>query len=138
MRRSLYNLAHAVISVNAATISSNTTTTGTGVDLHANLDHAQSALVLVQSGTLTDGSYAVTLEESADNSTFNTVAAPDLQGTAPTYASTDDNKMTVLGYVGSKRYLRVKIVSTSVTSGGVMSAVIVRGFPRRQPITHTP
>lgn len=136
MRDSLYHLARAKVTLTVAT-RTNATATGTAVDLHENLDASRSALVVVFTGTMTDGSVAVTLEESADNSAWTTVAAPDLQGTAPTIAATDDDKVFELGYVGSKRYLRVKAVTTGATSGGTFGAVIVRGFPRRTPISHT-
>ncbi|MBP2583393.1 hypothetical protein J3A78_003871 [Streptomyces sp. PvR006] len=136
MRPSLYNIARAKITLAQAT-RTNGTATGTTVDMHENLDASRSALIVVFTGTMTDGSVAVTLEESSDNSSWSTVAAPDLQGAAPTIASTDDDKVFELGYVGSKRYLRVKAVTTGATSGGTFGAVIVRGFPRRQPISHT-
>lgn len=136
MRQSLYNLARAKVTLTFST-RTNGTVSGTAVDLDENSDASRSALVVVFAGTLTDGSVAITLEESADNSTWNTVAAPDLQGTAPTVASTDDDKVFELGYVGSKRYLRVKAVTSGATSGGTFGAVIVRGFPRRTPISHS-
>lgn len=136
MRQSLYNLARAKVTLTFST-RTNGTVSGTAVDLDENSDASRSALVVVFTGTLTDGSVAITLEESADNSTWNTVAAPDLQGTAPTVASTDDDKVFELGYVGSKRYLRVKAVTSGATSGGAFGAVIVRGFPRRTPISHS-
>ncbi|MFD7978888.1 hypothetical protein [Streptomyces sp. NPDC059071] len=136
MRQSLYNLARAKVTL-AISTRTNGTATGTTVDLHENQDASRSALIVVFTGTMTDGSVAVTLEESADNSSWSTVAAPDLQGTAPTVASTDDDKVFELGYVGSKRYLRVKAVTSGATSGGTFGAVIVRGFPRRTPISHS-
>ena len=136
MRQSLYDVARAKVTL-AVAVRTNGTATGTAVDLHENLDASRSALIVVFAGTMTDGSVAVTLEESADNSAWSTVAAPDLQGTAPTVASTDDDKVFELGYVGSKRYLRVKAVTSGATSGGTFGAVIVRGYPRRTPISHS-
>jgi len=136
MRQSLYNLARAKVTLAIAT-RTNGTATGTTGDLHENRDASRSALAVVFTGTMTDGSVAVTLEESADNSAWTTVAAPDLQGTAPTIALTDDDTVFELGYVGSKRYVRVKAVTSAATAGGTFGAVIVRGFPRRTPISHS-
>jgi hypothetical protein len=136
LRTSLYSIARGKVGLTIST-RTNGTATGTGVDLNENNDNSRSALVVVLAGTMTDGSVAITLEESADNSTWSTVAAPDLQGTAPTIASTDDDKVFELGYVGSKRYLRVKAVTSAATSGGTFGAVIVRGIPRRTPISHS-
>lgn len=136
MRPSLYNLARAKVTLAIAT-RTNGTATGTAVDLHEHLDASRSAMAVVFAGTMTDGSVAITLEESADNSAWSTVAASDLQGTAPTVAATDDDKVFELGYVGHHRYLRIKAVTTGATSGGTFGAIIVRGFPRRTPISHT-
>lgn len=136
MRQSLYNLARAKLTL-AIAVRTNGTATGTAVDLHENKDASRSAFLVVVAGTMTDGSVAVTLEESDDNSAWSTVAAADLQGTAPTVASTNDDTIFELGYKGSKRYLRAVAVTTGATAGGTFGAVIVRGFPRRTPISHS-
>lgn len=136
MRHAMYNVARAEVTLAVAT-RTNGTATGTAVDLHENLDASESALAIIHAGTMTDGSVAVTLEHSDDNNTWATVTAPDLQGTAPTIASSDDDKLYELGYVGHKRYLRVKAVTTGSTDGGTFGATIVRGFVRRPPISRS-
>lgn len=136
MRTSLYNLARAKATL-AVAVRTNGTINGTSVDLHENKDACRSAMLIVHSGTVTDGSHAITLQESDDNSAWATVAAADLQGTAPTLTSTDDDVVRELGYLGSKRYLRAVATTSGATSGGTFGAVILRGFPRRRPISHT-
>jgi photosystem II stability/assembly factor-like uncharacterized protein len=136
MRQSLYNVARAKATL-AVALRTNGTVNGTTVDLHENKDAARSAMLIVHTGTITDGSHAITLQESDNGSSWATVAAADLQGSAPTVTSTDDDVLFELGYVGSKRYLRAVVVTSGATTGGTLGATIVRAFPRRTPIAHS-
>jgi len=122
--RDLYNRLSEAPSINPGAKTSSTT--GASVDLQG----YEGAVVIIAAGAWTDGSHAFSLEESADNATFSTVASGDLQGTLPTIAASGDgNKTYRVGYRGSKRYLRVKSTVTGATSGAVYGASIVRGFP---------
>ncbi|MFD4740956.1 hypothetical protein ACFWNQ_26840 [Streptomyces virginiae] len=136
MRSSLYGLARAQATITVAT-RTNGTVNGTTVDLHQNKDACRSAMLIVHTGTMTDGSHAVILQESDDNSAWGTVAAADLQGAAPTLVAADDDVVYELGYTGSKRYLRASVTTSGATSGGTFGATIVRAFPRRRPISHS-
>jgi photosystem II stability/assembly factor-like uncharacterized protein len=136
MRRTLYNIARAKATLAIASRTDGTVN-GTTVDLHENLDASRSAMLIVLGGAITDGSHAIVLQESDDGSAWSTVAAADLQGTAPTLTSTDDDALSEVGYLGSKRYLRAAVTTTGATTGGTFGAVILRGFPRRQPISHS-
>jgi hypothetical protein len=136
MRQSLYNSARAKLTLTVA-LRTNGTVNGSSVDLNENKDASRSAMLVVHTGTITDGSHAIVLQESDDNSSWATVAAADLQGTAPTIASTDDDAIFELGYKGSKRYLRASVTTSGATTGGTFGATIVRAFPRRTPIAHS-
>ncbi|MFJ3663154.1 hypothetical protein ACIPPM_22115 [Streptomyces sp. NPDC090119] len=136
MRQSLYTVARAKLTLPVA-LRTNGTVNGTTVDLHENKDASRSAMLVVHTGTITDGSHAVVLQESDDNATWSTVAAADLQGSAPTIASTDDDVLFELGYKGAKRYLRASVTTSGATSGGTFGATILRAFPRRTPIAHS-
>ncbi|MBA2951592.1 hypothetical protein [Streptomyces himalayensis] len=136
MRLSLYNNARAKATLTIA-LRTNGTINGTSVDLNENKDASRSAMLIVHSGTITDGSHAVILQESDDNSAWATVAAADLQGSAPTITSTDDDKIYELGYQGSKRYLRASVTTSGATTGGTFGAAIVRGVVRRPPISRS-
>ncbi|MFH9769012.1 hypothetical protein IFE09_11340 [Streptomyces microflavus] len=136
MKSSLYNIARAKISL-ATALRTNGTVNGTTVDLHENKDSSRSAMLIVLSGTITDGSHAITLQESDNNSAWSTVAAADLQGSAPTITDTADDRIYEVGYLGAKRYLRAVSTVSGATTGGTVSALILRGFPRRTPISHT-
>lgn len=113
-----------------------TTQTGTGVDLQG----FESATVVVYAGTLTDGTYAITLEESdALGSGYAACAAEDVidgdgDGTSlPTLAATDDNATVEIGYKGIKRFIRPVVTLAGITSGGAIGALVVRGRPRKAP-----
>jgi hypothetical protein len=136
MRQSLYNVARAKATL-AIALRTNGTVNGSTVDLNENKDASRSAMLIVHTGTITDGSHAVILQESDDNSAWNTVAAADLQGPAPTVTSTDDDVLFELGYKGSKRYLRASVTTSGATTGGTFGATIVRAFTRRTPIAHS-
>ena len=72
--RDLKNNVDVVKSIDPATYNSNQT--GTGVDLRGN----DSAMAVIQSGALTDGTHTPKLQESDDDSTYTDVAAADLEG----------------------------------------------------------
>lgn len=103
------------------------TANGTGVDL-ANKD---GAMVVFQVGTITDGTHTPKLQDSADNSTFADVAAADQVGTLAALASNVNQRVS---YIGTKRYIRAVSTVSGATTGGVYSALVVRGAPRKQPV----
>ncbi len=106
----------------ARTVSTN----GTGVDLAG--FHAVAAYVVA--GTITDGTHTPKLQESDDNTTFTDVAAGDLQGA---FVAITTNSVQEVGYIGSKRYVRVVVTVSGATTGGVYGAIIVRGLPYSMP-----
>ncbi|MFE2555973.1 hypothetical protein ACFXGT_08045 [Streptomyces sp. NPDC059352] len=120
------------LSIATRTASAN----GTGVDRAGGGAMFQDALVIVHTGTITDGTHAVDVQESDDNSSFTSVAASELQGTEPSIVAADDNKMYVVGYKGLKRYLRVAVTASGTTSGGVYGASVVLANPRTAPVVH--
>jgi hypothetical protein len=103
---------------------------GTGVDLQG----FESALIVIETGTITDGTHTIEVQESNDNSTFTAVADADLQGTEPAIGVSDDNAIYKIGYIGNKRYIRVAVTVSDATTGGVYGAMVVRGHGRHQPV----
>lgn len=99
---------------------------GTGVDLAG----YEGAVVVFEVGTITDGTHTPSVQESADNVTFTNVAAADLIGTLANLAS---NTPQTVGYIGTKRYIRAVSTVAGATTGGVYSAAVVRGIPRKAP-----
>lgn len=112
----------------------NGTVNGTAVDRAEDDSFFQDALVVVSTGVITDGSHAISVEHSDDNSIWAAVPAADLQGVAPTIVAADDNKIFEVGYQGRKRYLRVVAVTSGATTGGIFGADIIQAGPRVAPV----
>lgn len=91
---------------------------GTGVDI-ANYADVQ---VIVITGAITNGTHAYSLEHSTDNSTWAAVSASDMVGTL---ANGSDSTTQAVGYLGSRRYLRVVQTVTSGATGANTCALVV-------------
>lgn len=101
---------------------------GTGVDL-ANYD---SALAVIDVGAWTDGTHTFEVQESDDDVTYTAVAAADLDGAEPVVdGATKDDQIYLVGYRGTKRYVRVAVTAAGTTTGAVYGAEVVRGRPRK-------
>lgn len=122
----------ATLAIATRTASAN----GTGVDRYLNGAGYQDALIIVHTGTITDGTHAIDVQESDDNTTFTSVAASELQGTEPSIVAADDDKMFVVGYKGTKRYIRVAVTASGTTSGGTYGASVLLANPRVAPVVH--
>lgn len=116
--------------VPVALITTDTTTNGTGVAW----GECRSVMAVIFAGTITDGTYTVELQDSADNSNWTAVADAYLDGTEPALASGNSDSVTVLGYKGTRKYLRVSVVSASTDVGGYLGALIVAVDPYRAPV----
>lgn len=134
MRRSVYNHNMAALSMTAKARTA--TENGVAVDrMSPGLSAFRSAMLVVNVGTITDGTHAFKIQESEDNSNWTDAAAADLQGSAISAGSASDERVYELGYVGAARYLRcVATVTGSPATGGVYSASFILGSPRRSPI----
>lgn len=134
--RDIYNNLNDLVAFNTQSITTNTTTAGVIIDTQG----CNSLLFVIQSGTLTDGTYTPLIEYGDDSGLSDAAAVPDdqLNGTeaGAAFADTDDNATKSIGYVGDKRYVRLSIVSASTTSvgGGTLSAVALRGTPTIAPV----
>lgn len=135
-RETLYNKILARLSLTVALRSANATVNGTTVDRAdptGGYDGFNSAMAVVLTGTITDGTHTVILQDSDDGSVWNTPAAEHLQGSAVVTAA-DDNAVFELGYTGSKRYLRLSVTTAGATTGGTFGGVIVLGDPSKEPV----
>lgn len=104
-----------------ANITTNTTTNGAAIDTGAPGagDQAKTVVIAIQTGTITDGAYAVQVFED-DVVGFGTetqVPAGRVFGTV-NIASTNDDVVVTLSVKLNKRFCRIKLVSTGVTTGG--------------------
>jgi hypothetical protein len=137
MTQDLYNEIKLKPALNIQTIATNTTTAGNIIDTQG----FESLTFAFFMGTLTDGDYTVLLEEgdASNLSGSNVVADGDMipesggEASASFTADGDDNKVSKLAYKGTKRYVRLSIVSTSTSSGAVCGALAILGHPRSLP-----
>ncbi|WP_309095267.1 hypothetical protein [Streptomyces sp.] len=109
------------------------TANGTTVDRAASGARYQDALVVIDTGVVTDGTHTFTVQESANGTSWSAVADADLQGTEPVVTSANDDTVYELGYVGGARYLRVAVTVAGATNGGIYSAAVVLSNARRGP-----
>ena len=119
--------------LNPQTISSDTTTAGTIIDTQG----YDALFFAMQSGTLTDGTYTPLIQHGDESDLSDAAAVDDADLTATeasaAFAATDDNVCKKIGYLGTKRYVRLSFVSASTSSGGVIGAQAVLGRGRQQP-----
>lgn len=100
-------------------IATNTNTETSAIDLAAYPGYR--VMAVVASGTYTDGTYAIKFRESDDNSTYTdgTVFA----GSAANITAADTARE--FSFRPTKRYLKVRITSTSTTSGALLMAMVL-------------
>lgn len=150
-QKDIHNNVKFVNALNITAIASDTTTNGNIIDTEG----FEGVEVVIKSGTITDGTYTPAIYQSSDP-TFATdvqqIVAPLLIGTTnvveplPSYGSpivdpiadvtfvtADGNKIARIGVLNKKRYIRLSIVSTGVTTGGTFSADVLLGYPWHAP-----
>lgn len=115
-------------SIPIATIDSDTTTTGTGLAW----GRFRSAMVVVWSGTLADGTFTFEVQDSDDDTNYTAVADAYLEGAEPALTASDT--VAVIGYKGTRKYLRVVCASTDTTDGGPVGALIICADSYRGPV----
>ena len=129
----LYNLVAVQGGLNIGAITTNTTTNGLIVDTQG----SYSVMWAIHSGTITDGVYNVQIREGdmANLSDGTLTSADFIIGNVADarFVAADDNAVKKIGYAGKKRYVRLEIVSTAVTSGRTLSASALLGHPRHAP-----
>jgi hypothetical protein len=131
MQRQLFHDTDPAASLHPA--ARTTTATGSSVDLLG----FHSALILIPAGAWTDGTHTFEVQESDDDSTFAAVADADLVGDEPVIdGAADDDTVYSLAYLGSKRYVLVKVTVTgSPSTGLVAGAFVLKGHPQYAPAT---
>lgn len=127
----LKNNIKIVNSVNIASITTNTTTVGEQVDTKG----FESVTIEVITGARTDGTVTPLLQESDVSGTYSgSVADEDLIGLEANAALSAANGRARFGYIGKKRYVRLSLVSTSVTTGLTAGASFILGTPISAPV----
>lgn len=112
-------------------LNRNAASNGAGVDTLG----FNSASMVVAGGAIggtASPTFTFELQESADNTTFNAVAAADMRGTNPVI--TAGSVVSQVGYIGNKRYLRAILKTVSGTTPTLdCSANIILGHPTVAP-----
>ena len=129
--RDLKNDIKIVNGLNIASITTNTTTAGVEVDTQG----YESVTIEVITGARTDGTVTPLLQESDVSATYSgSVADEDLIGLEADAALSALNARSRFGYIGKKRYIKVSLVSTSVTTGLTAGASVILGNPKSAPV----
>lgn len=134
--RDLHNNVFYKNALSSTAINSNTTTSGATIDTFPDIQYYGLEIV-IRSTAYTDGTYTPNLQDSPDGTTWtdvdNSFMIPD-DGTAESGAVINgNNQIKRIGYIGKNRYVRLQIVSTSVTTGATLSALATLAFPSNAP-----
>ena len=129
--RDLKNDIKIVNALNIASITTNTTTVGVEVDTIG----FESVTIEVITGARTDGTVTPLLQETDVAGSYSgSVADEDLIGLEANAALSELNARARLGYIGKKRYVRLSLVSTSVTTGLTAGGSVILGNPKSAPV----
>ena len=137
MRESLYTkgLARVALVSGART---NGTVNGAAVDSGIFGNDFRTVFFIVQTGTITDGTHAVAVQDSADGSTgWANVDAATLTGTVPTIGSADDDVVFQFAHVLQKQYVRLTVTTSGATTGGIFAAVAVLYDASSEPVARS-
>ncbi len=130
-QRDAHNNMEQKVALDLQEITSDTTTAGNILDL-ANVEAIE---FLITAGAITDGAYAILVEDGNDSGLSDAAAVADAQllGTEllAAFTATDDDKASRIGYIGNKRFVRISIVSTGTTSGGFFAVLASLSHFRR-------
>lgn len=135
MKRSLYNntlVRQAMVS----SIHVNGAVNGVAVDAGIFANDFRALMFIVSTHTITDGTHAFTVQESADGSTaWTNVPAERIQGTLPSVLAANDDTVYQFGAtVEDKQFFRVVATTSGATTGGVYSAVAVMDSGSTSPV----
>lgn len=140
--RDLLNRLHLVRAISpAAAVTDNTAFVSQIIDLAG----YEGCVFAILAGAMTDvdATIAATMSHGDASNLSDAVAVPAAQMTGTlalaglTFA--DDDEPRKIGYVGSKRYVRLTLTPTGNNSGNIFLAVLaILGAPRYAPTANPP
>lgn len=134
MEYDIHNDMDDVVALDPQAIGSNTTTVGNIIDTAG----FESLEYLMHSKIITDGDYALLLEEGDDPALADAAAVPaaNILGALTGFTEdTDDNSVYRVGCIGKKRYQRCSVVSTNVTTGvDSLGVIAILMHPHHKPV----
>lgn len=129
----LYNESLTVVAVPFATRLA--TVTGNTIDRSPSGNPYEMAQFIVATGTMTDGTFTFSFEESDTGSTWTSVPSAQRRGAIPAPTAGNNNLTYEVGIDSSKRYLRcIATVSGGPVTGGLFGAVCVLSDPSNTPV----
>jgi hypothetical protein len=138
--KTLYNSTRTVRALPITSIGINGIRYSSIIDTGDLGNDFRDVMFVFNTGAVTDGTHAVTVEESDDGSTgWADVPTYRVQGSLPSIAAADDFRVEGLdvGVRPTKQYLRLKVTSSGVTSGGTIGAVAVLASGSSSPAVRT-
>lgn len=136
-RLSLYHKVRGVTAMPSATRATAAAVNGATIDINLGRANFRTVLFAIHTGTVTDGSHAVTIQDSDDGTTWADASADIINGTLPTITATDGDQVFEVGLKPTKRYARVVVTTSGATSGGMFGALAVLGQPSSTPVSRT-
>lgn len=133
MEYDLHSNVKQAVALDSQDITTDTTTVGNIIDTVG----FESLEYIIQSGVITDGAYALLLEEddAVGFGSSSVVPADETLGVLTGFVAADDNAAKRVGSIGKKRFQRLSIVSTGTSTGATkMSSVAVLGNPQSAPV----
>ncbi len=124
------SLLKVVKALNIAAITANTTTAGNSIDTKG----FESITFSVELGARTDGSFLPLIQDSDDNVNFVDVVDQFLIGTEAEALLNSANTIKTIGYVGKKRYVKLSLVSSGVSSGATATATAILSDAYSNPV----
>lgn len=138
--KDLLTKIHVLRAISPVSVADNTAQVSQIIDRQG----YESLTFAIATGSLADAdaTFAVTMEEgaAANLSDASAVAAADMVGTTALAAFNygDDDETRKIGYIGSKRYVRLTITPSANASAALMSAVAILGHPQIVPTPNPP
>lgn len=133
MEQDLHHNVGSEIALANQNITTDTTTVGAIIDSKG----FESLEFIIASGTITDGTYTLILEEGDDSGLSDAAVVPadEVLGVLTGFVAADDDTTKRVGSIGKKRYQRLSILSAATTTGGTnFSATAVKGHPHTAPV----
>ena len=133
MEYDLHSKIKTLIALAVGNITTDTTTVGAIIDTQG----FESLEFSIQSGTITDGTYTLVLEEGDDSGLSDAAVVPaaNILGVLTGFVLTDDDATKRVGSIGKKRYQRLSILSAGTTTGGTnFTAQAILSNPLRGPV----
>lgn len=127
----LKNDIKSLNALNIQAITTNATTAGVEIDTQG----FDSVTFEIITGARTDGTVTPLIQESDVSGSYSgSVADDDLIGLEADAALSAAQSRSIIGYVGKKRFVKLSLVSTVVTSGLTAGASAILGSAKHNPV----